>query len=77
MLEVSVDSRLREGKAEVVMSKMVDVAATALVPYTPLFFFCTCLLNVLINICCCGKSKLYPHPTSLQVKLCHLSMHHD
>ena len=38
MLEVSVDSRLREGKAEVVMSKMVDVAATALVPYTPLSF---------------------------------------
>ena len=38
MLEVGVDSRLREGKAEVVMSKMVDVAATALVPYTPLSF---------------------------------------
>jgi hypothetical protein len=74
MLEVSVGSWLREVNAEVVVSKMVDVAAiVALAPIH--LFICT---YVLINICCLGKSKLYPHPTSpLQVKLCHLSMHHD
>jgi hypothetical protein len=45
-------------------SSVCPISSTFLVSYMP----------CVINKCCLGKSKLYLHPTSLYVKLCHSSM---